>query len=155
VARWRKSADPQRRELGQRWARLLARDVTWMMIHQKQLIYSEGDSEESSIFSDRELVERKLRQALPPDLRDVPLRVDIARGVHRPHTGGPAAGQNFLFDSSSNRVCPLVTHALYKRLPVSYRICRVYAESQDHAAPIRQAMDALFGGAAVDDATNM
>ncbi len=155
VARWRRSDDPQRRELGEQWRRLLARDVAWKMIHQKQLIYAEGDSEAASIFSDRDLVERKLRQALPTDLRDAPLRVDIARSIHRPHGGGPAAGQNFLYDSSSGQIGALTTHALYRRLPVSYRICRVYAQSEDHAPQIRHAMDTLFGGAAADDVTNM
>jgi HD superfamily phosphohydrolase len=154
VLRWRRSSDPKQRELGERWRRLLMRDVAWKMIHQKQLIYSEGDSEEASIFSDRDLVERKLRQTLPPDLRETPLRIDIARSIHRPHTGGPAAGQNFLYDSSSGRVGPLATHALYKRLPVSYRICRVYAQTEEFAPQIRRAMDSLFGGFA-DDVTNM
>jgi HD superfamily phosphohydrolase len=154
VARWGRSDDPQRRELGERWGRLLARDVAWKAIHQKQLIYSEGDAEESSIFSDRNLVEHKLRHALPADLRSIPLRVDIARGIHRPHTGGPAAGQNFLYDSSTGQVAPLTTHALYRRLPVSYRICRVYAQDEVHAPQIRAAMNGLFGGAA-DDVTNM
>jgi uncharacterized protein len=154
VARWRRSDDPKLRELGERWGRLLARDIEWRMIHQKQLIYSEGDAEESSIFSDGALVEHKLRQSLPADLREMPLRVDIARGIHRPHTGGPAAGQNFLYDSSTGQAAPLSTHALYRRLPVSYRICRVYAQSDEHAAEIRAAMNALFGAAA-DDVTNM
>jgi HD superfamily phosphohydrolase len=154
VARWRRSDDPKLRDLGERWSRLLGRDVAWRMIHQKQLIYSEGESEESSIFSDHELVERKLRQALPADLRDIPLRVDIARGIHRPHTGGPAAGQNFLYDSSTGQVAPLTTHVLYRRLPVSYRICRVYAQDETDADQIRSAMNTLFGGVA-DDVTNM
>jgi HD superfamily phosphohydrolase len=154
VARWPRSADPQLRNLGEQWRRLTARDVAWKMIHQKQLVYGEGDAEESSIFSDRDLVEHKLRQALPADVRGVALRIDIARGIHRPHTGGPAAGQNYLYDASTGQVAPLTTHALYRRLPVAYRICRVYAQSDEHAAPIRAAMNSLFGAAA-DDATNM
>jgi HD superfamily phosphohydrolase len=155
VVRWRTSDDPKKQELGEQWRRLLHRDVSWKMIYQRQLIYSEGDSEQMSIFSDRTLVEHKLRQTLPAELRQLPLRVDIARSIHRPHTGGPAAGQNFLFDSSNGNVCPLVTHALYRRLPVSYRICRVYAESSDAAETIREAMNQLFGGATADDVTNM
>lgn len=155
VARWRRSDDPQRRELGERWRRLLDRDVTWKMIGQRLLTFSEDDSEATSIFSDRGLVEHKLRQALPPDLRQEPLKVDIARSTHRPHTGGPAAGQNFLYDSNVNRVRPLATHTLYKRLPVSHRICRVYAQSEAHTDEIRQAMNTIFGGETLDDLTNM
>jgi hypothetical protein len=39
-------------------------------------------------------------------------------------------------------------------MPVSYRICRVYAQSEAYAPQIRRAMDGLFGGVA-DDVTNM
>jgi uncharacterized protein len=155
VARWRRSDDPQRRELGERWGRLLARDIPWKMIGQRQFTFSEEEAEGTSILSDRGLVEHKLRQALPAETRETPLKVDIARSTHRPHTRGPAAGQNFLYDSSHGRVRPLTTHTLYQRLPVSHRICRVYAQSEEHADEIRRAMNTIFGGAAEDDVTNM
>jgi hypothetical protein len=109
----------------------------------------------SSIFSDSELVEKKLRDGLPRELRDLPLRVDIARLIHRPHTRGPADGQNFLYDSAHGRVRPLAVNELYQRMPVSHRICRVYSRSTEYAQPIAAGLDALMGGKADDDPTNM
>ena len=90
----------------------------------------------------------------PRELADVPLRIDIARTIFRPHTAGPAAGQNFLFDSASGCVRPLVAYEFYRRLPISHRLCRVYAHSSEHAPQIAAALDTLLGGV-VDDMTNM
>jgi hypothetical protein len=124
------------------------------MVCQRTRVFTEGDSEQSSIFSDGDYVERKIRDGLPTGLRDIPLRVDIARHMHRPHTRGPTSGLNFLFDSAHNRVRPLNANELYARLPTSQRICRIYAESHEHAAELVTALDSLIGGS-VDDVTNM
>ena len=43
---------------------------------------------------------------------------------------------------------------LFRRIAISYRICRIYAEDHRHNAELAAAMDQLTGGAA-DDATNM
>jgi hypothetical protein len=81
--------------------------------------------------------------------------VDIARHMHRPHTRGPSAGQNFLYESAHDRVRPLSAHELFERLPVSQRIVRIYAESLDHAHELATALDDLAGGSGADDVTNM
>jgi HD superfamily phosphohydrolase len=152
--RWADSTDPARRELGQRWRQLWARQVPWVAVCSRSLVFAKDDSEQASIFSDASLVEHKLRQLLAPELRDVPLRVDIARTIFRPHTAGPASGQNFLYDSASGRVRPLSANELFRRLPISHRLCRVYAHTAEHAPQIAAALDTLLGGA-VDDVTNM
>jgi hypothetical protein len=125
------------------------------MVCQRNLVFSESDAEQSSIFSEPALVEQKIRQNLPSDLRDVPLRIDIARTIFRPHTAGPAAGQNFLYDSARDRVRPLTAHEFYRRMPISHRLCRVYAPTTEFTSQIAAALDQLLGGAATDDSTNM
>ncbi|MGE0755935.1 MAG: HD domain-containing protein [Pirellulaceae bacterium] len=155
VARWSRSEEVAKRELGQRWQALLRREVPWKMVCQRNFVFDESDRELSSIFSDREVVEKKLRDGLPADLRHTPLRIDIARLIHRPHTRGPADGQNFLYDSARDRVRPLTVSELYQRMPVSHRICRVYARSGEFAQPLAAALDRLIGGRAEDDLTNM
>lgn len=155
VARWAHSNDPQTRDLGNRWRDMLARRVTWKTVCQRNLVYVAGDSERTSIFSEPDLVERKLREVLPVDLRDLPLRVDIARHIYRPHTLGPARDQNFLYDSARGIVRPLEDNALFQRLPVSHRVCRIYALSNDHNAELARALDELIGPGGGDDLTNM
>ncbi|MEX2175400.1 MAG: HD domain-containing protein [Pirellulaceae bacterium] len=154
VQRWAGASDPAQREIGARWRQLVARQVPWIMACQRSLLFSKDDSEQASIFSDAALVEHKLRQLLPATLRELPLRIDIARTIFRPHTAGPADGQNFLYDSAADRVRPLAANEFFRRLPISHRLCRVYAPTAEHAAPIAAALDQMLGGA-VDDVTNM
>jgi len=154
ASRLSESHDPRRRELGDRWRRLLAREIPWKMVCQRSLVFAQGDAERGSIFSDAEIVEKKLREQLPGEFADQPLRVDLPRHIYRPHTRGPAAGQNFLFDSAQNRVRPLEDHQLFRHLPVSHRICRVYAKSPEVGPAASRGLDALLGSSA-DDLTNM
>lgn len=155
VQRWTESSDSKQRELGRRWQELIARQIPWVMVCQRSLVFSKDDSEQASIFSDHGFVEQKLRQLLPAELKALPLRVDIARTIFRPHTAGPAAGQNFLYDSAQDRIRPLTSHDLYKRLPITHRLCRVYAATNEHAGAISKALDELLGAGGVDDVTNM
>jgi uncharacterized protein len=155
ASRWHRSADARQREVGQRWLDFLNRRVRWKMVCQRTLVYHPGDAESASIFSNPQFVEQSLRSALPAQARDVPLRVDLARHVHRPETRGPAAGQNFLFDPALGRPRPLDDDLLYRALPVAHRICRIYAEDQRFATQITAALDRLIGPGGADDLTNM
>jgi len=155
VSRWSKNEDSRKRDLSGRWQLLLKRQIEWLMICQRSLIFVEGESEIASIFTDARIVEAKLREQMPEELKDLNFRVDIARHIYRPHTLGPAGGQNFMYDSAQKIVRPLNVNALYNRLPVSHRICRIYAKSNEHASALSQALDTLVGSAAEDDPTNM
>ena len=155
VRRWKSSSDIPKRDLGARWENLLGRQLVWKMACQLNLVFAESDRESASIFSDSELVVQKVRQQLAASLADVPLRIDIARHIHRPHTRGPASGQNFLYDSSQDVVRPLTANELFARLPVSYRICRAYVQDRAHSRPVAAALESLTRGPGDDDLTNM
>ncbi|MCE9556335.1 MAG: HD domain-containing protein [Planctomycetes bacterium] len=155
VAGWNRAADERRRQLAGDWEAILSRKVPWKMLCQRHLVFGDNDVERSSIFSDAVLVERQLRQLLPAELKDYPLRVDVARHIYRPHTAGPAEGQNFLYESSRGRLRSLTDDALFRRLPASHRICRVYATASTHRNAVAAALDELLGGGGGDDLTNM
>ena len=155
VQRWARSSDPKLASLGRQWQELISRHIPWVAVCQRSLLFAKDDAEQASIFSDAHFVEQKLRQLLPAELRDLPLRIDLARTIFRPHTAGPATGQNFLYDSSRGLVRPLTADEFFRRLPVSHRICRVYAHSSQHAAVISAAVDQLLGAGGIDDVTNM
>src|SRR4030095_6393938 len=91
---WADSSDPAKRAIGNQWRDLVGRELPWVAVCSRNLVFAKDDSEQASIFSDAALVEHKLRQLLPRDIADLPLRVDIARTIFRPHTAGPAARQN-------------------------------------------------------------
>ncbi len=155
VARWQASDDATQRALGQRWTEFLNRQVPWKMVCQRNLVFGPHDVEASSIFNSALLVEQQLRLLLPVELQRLPLRIDVARHIHRPNTRGPAAGQNFLYDPAREEIRPLTDDQLFRGLPISQRICRVYATDLLHAQAISGAMDQLAGGGVSDDVTNM
>jgi HD superfamily phosphohydrolase len=158
VARWPQSDNPAKRAVGERWARLLARQVDWLTAAERNLVYGAGDSEESSIFSDAKLVEQALRGRLSPQLADVELQIDLPRHIYRPHGRAATAGQNFLYSSATGAVRPLTDDQLFRQLPVSHRICRVYLRRTappEHAAAVTAALDSLLAGSGIDDLTNM
>ena len=155
VSRWRQSEDPHVAGLGERWRLLVQRRIPWTMVCQRTLVFAESDRERSSIFSDPIYVEQKIRSKLPAEAGRLPMRVDIARHIHRPHTLGPASGQNFLFDSARGQVRPLTANQLFARIPISYRICRVYSKGHEYGTAVAQALDGLIGAGTEDDLTNM
>jgi len=155
VERWADSSDEQRARLGIQWREWLGRKIRWKMVCERTIFFGSGKSEEMSVFSDEHLFEEAVRRRLPGDLRDIPLRFDPPRHVHRPGTRAPAAGQNFLYDPAQDTVRSLDARELYRQIPLSYRICRVYALNMDHASEIAAAMDSLLSEDLADDVTNM
>jgi hypothetical protein len=152
--RWAESEDAELAALGARWVALTRRQIPWKLAAQRHVVFGADDAERSSVFSSPDLLERALRQQLDPAVADVPLRVDLARHVHRPHTRGPTAGLNFLFVPSQG-IRPLSFDQLFRHLPVSLRTCRVYVQDLTHAAVLSEAMDRLAGPGGADDVTNM
>ena len=107
------------------------------------------------MFSDERLFEAAVRRNLPAELRDLPLRFDARRHVHRPGAHAPASGQNFLYDSATGQIRSLDDRELFRQIPLSYRICRIYAEDDRHNRTLAAAMDRLIGGGHADETTNM
>jgi len=155
VARWADADDPRKRELGVRWRDLLNRRIPWKMACQRNLVFAGSETERSSIFSKADFVERELRAQLPAELAGLPLKIDLARHIHRPDTRGPILGQNYQWDPARNEPRPLTDDQLFRQLPAAHRICRVYVEDLAHAPQLSAALDALIGPGGSDDLTNM
>ena len=107
------------------------------------------------MFANTKSFEAAVREVLPPALKDLPLRVDTARHVHRPGAHAPASGQNFLLDPTSGRIRSLDDRELFRRIAISYRICRIYALDNRHNGELAAALDRLTGAGSLDDETNM
>jgi hypothetical protein len=122
VARWTDSSDARQRAFGVRWQQLLGRTIPWKLAAERTVFFPPSAAEASSIFSRVDFFEAAFRERLPVALWGMPLKVDVARHVHRPGTRGAAAGQNFLFDPSSNHIRPLTENELYSQIPLSYLI---------------------------------
>jgi uncharacterized protein len=155
VRRWQKSSDPKLSEIGQRWQRWLNRDVPWVMVCQRNVSFAENQAESGSVFSSVRILRECIRDRLPHDLKTLPFQVDLAKHIHRPNTVGATAGMNYYFDSASGKIRSLTMHGLYRMLPISHTIVRIYAHDRQHEAFFAQVLDDLLGNAVEDDLTNM
>ena len=156
VSRWHESEDEQKQALGERWQRLLRRQVDWDLADERIRL----DPQSTDVFrKGREaLAEQAIREELPDEMRDMELKVDLPNYIDRPDPKTAAAGQNFLCRSATGQIRPLTDDELYMHLPVSQLACRVYLPKnapEEHVAAISGALDALLGRSGEDDLTNM
>jgi HD superfamily phosphohydrolase len=155
VQRLTRDTDPDRRALGQQWADLFSRRLLWKMAAERAMYFHSGQNEQTTIFSEPDVVEQRVRRRLPANCRDVEMRVDIARHYHRPGAKQPSAGQNFVYDpAEGGEPRPLADYELFRELPLSFSICRIYTRDHRHDEQIQHALHTLLGESA-DAKTNM
>jgi HD superfamily phosphohydrolase len=155
VADWADEADAELQALGRRWRDFLARRFRWKMACERTVFFAPDQAEQSSVLSSAATFEAAVRAALPRRLRELPLKVDTARHVHRPGAHAPAAGQNFLYDPANGEIRDLDQRELFRRIAISFRVCRIYALDDRHNAELSAALDRLTNPCSPDDATNM
>ncbi|HID23905.1 MAG TPA: HD domain-containing protein, partial [Planctomycetaceae bacterium] len=154
VQRWEVARDRERRELGQRWRQILCREITWKMACERTIHFHAGQSEQTTIFSEPALIEKRLRQRLPAELAELPLRIDVARHYHRPAAHLPTAGLNFVLDPADGMPRELNDVELFRSLPTSFSIVRVYAKTHEHDSLLNAALNSVLAAQA-DTRTNM
>ncbi|MEZ6066266.1 MAG: HD domain-containing protein [Planctomycetaceae bacterium] len=154
VQRWADSADAELRALGERWRAVLSREAGWKMAVERTINFHTAGAERMSIFSEPDLVLTRVRKRLPRELRDVPLQIDVAKHYHRPSGRLPAGGQNYLLDPAHGQPQELSDDELFRALPMSFLIFRIY--SQDHTldSALHAALTSVLGDAS-DAKTNM
>lgn len=154
VQRWPFSDDPALKELGNAWAAILSRNVTWKMACERTLNFHSGSAERTSIFSEPDLMERRVRERLPGELGDIPLAIDVARHYHRPSGRLPSGGQNFLLDPGFGVPQVLDDDELFRSLPTSFSIFRIYSQNHRFDGELNAALGSVLGDEA-DAPTNM
>ena len=158
VSRWKQSDAPPTRELGERWDRLLQRQVDWICVEDRNQTIREGESEQTSVFADEKVLEQVLRSKLPDDVQDLAMRIDLPRHIYRPDALAATAGQNYQFNPATGKVYPLTDDQLFAQLPLAHRACRIYLpkdHTPEQAAAVGAALDAIVGSRGEDDLTNM
>jgi hypothetical protein len=141
-------------KLGAKWQNILTRNVSWKMACERTINFHSSMAAQTTIFGEPELMERRLRDKLPVELREIPLKIDVAKHYHRPSARLPVGGQNFLLDPSQDEPIELNDDDLFRSLPVSFLIFRVYAQDHTKDAEINAALNSVLGASA-DTKTNM
>ena len=153
VRRWPHSDDPALRGLGDQWAKILTRQLTWKAAVERTVNFATPALERTSLYSTPEVLLELVRRKLPEPVREVEMRVDLAQHYMRPSQGSATAKQNWLANRSGG-AGPLWADDLFSQVPVSFAIFRIYTKSHEHDQAVNAALNALLGEKG-DAATNM
>lgn len=154
VRRWARSDNEELRELGHTWDAILSRQVGWKMAVERTLNFHNPMAERMTIFSEPDLVLKRVRERLPEHLKEIKLNIDVAKHYHRPSGRLPAGGQNYLFDPSLKSTQELNDDELFKAIPISFLIFRIYCQTHENDPHLNAALNSVLGDA-MDAKTNM
>ena len=143
VARWTESEKPERRELAREWRQILDRRLRWRMAHEVVLDFFEP--RRGQAFMAAEEVEKRVHEHLPPALRSIPFKVDMALQDPRPLNPLKMSDrQIYVYDSASRTVSAEPLKELLKYLPGKVAQCRIFATSHEHDHLLATALDAAL-----------
>lgn len=155
VTRWADSEDADLQRLGRHWNALVNREELWRMACERTMHFHQGQTESTTIFSEPELVERRVRDHLPEKLKEIPLRIDVAKHYHRPSARRPVGKLNYWFDPASEESFELDDDELFQNLPTSFLIFRIYSRDHGYDRELSAALHQVAGGGDGDTKTNM
>ena len=155
VARWAESDDESLRPLGEHWRSIMNRDELWRMACERTMHFHGAHTDSTTIFSEPDLVERRVRQLLPSELKEIPLRIDVAKHYHRPSAWRPVGKQNYWFDPANGQSFELDDDELFRNLPTSFLIFRIYSRDHGFDQELSAALQQVAGGGESDTKTNM
>jgi HD superfamily phosphohydrolase len=144
VARWEHSDDGAHRDLGREWRQILDRRLKWRMSHEVVLDLFEPRRGQS--FMKAEEVEQRVKDLLPPGLRNFPFKIDMAQQDPRPlNPIGMKDRQIYVYDAADRSVSAEPLKELLKYLPGKVAQCRIFAMSHEHDQQLARALNEALG----------
>jgi len=144
VARWDHAEDSERRDLGREWRQVLDRRLKWRMSHEVVLDLFEPRRGHS--FMKVEDVEQRVKDLLPPGLRNFPFKIDMAQQDPRPlNPIGMKDRQIYVYDAADRSVSAEPLKELLKYLPGKVAQCRIFAMSHEHDQQLAKALNEALG----------
>jgi HD superfamily phosphohydrolase len=145
VGRWEHADDPEQKSLAQEWRQVLDRRLKWRMSHEVVLPVFEPQRGQSG-FMKAEDVEDRVRELLPPDLRQFPFKIDMAQQDPRPlNPIGMRDRQIYVYDAAARSVSAEPLKELLKYLPGKVAQCRIFAMTHEHDQALARALEQALG----------
>jgi uncharacterized protein len=144
VAHWQDVDDPERKALGQEWRHILDRRLKWRMSH--EVVLDLFEPRRGFGFMKAEEVERRVRELLPPAMRDFPFKIDMAQQDPRPlNPIGMQDRQIYVYDAGTRQVSAEPLMELLKYLPGKVAQCRIFATTHEHDQVLAEALNQALG----------
>ena len=130
VSRWGRISS-ELEELGKEWATVLHREVKWKMAYDRTLALNELRYG-VSLIQDTDW-EKRIRAGLPPELRNLVFRIDIATQDPRPENPfAMGKKQIYIFEPSSGDITKESLAELFEFIPSKIVQFRVFALDHEH-----------------------
>ena len=143
VARWTDSEKPERRELAREWRQILDRRLRWRMAH--EVVLDLFEPRRGQAFMAAEDVEKRVFAHLPPALRHVAFKVDMALQDPRPLNPLKMSDrQIYIYDSASKTVSAEPLKELLKYLPGKVAQCRIFSTNHEYDHVLATALEAAL-----------
>jgi HD superfamily phosphohydrolase len=130
VSRWGRVSG-ELEDLGKEWETVLHREVKWKMAYDRTLALNELRYG-VSLIQDTDW-EKRIRSGLPPELRDLVFRIDIATQDPRPENPfAMGKKQIYIFEPSSGDIAKESLAELFEFIPSKIVQFRVFALDHEH-----------------------
>jgi len=144
VRHWPGERSKKKRALGLEWARILGRDVKWKMAF-NAFLPTRGD-ERGRTFMDRSAIEDRIRRALPPALRRLEFRVDMANQDPRPiNLLNMGEFQIYVYDPATHAVSKEALKEFFDYLPARIIQFRIFAKDHHTDATLAKVAEKVLG----------
>jgi uncharacterized protein len=151
VDRWQRESG-RHAELGREWSRIVRRELKWHLIFEDY--YEFSNLPDDFLFPHPGDYVRRIREALPPSLRDASFDVDLASVDPRPQNPLKDPFPVRIYNPISRAVEESAVSDLFRRLPIRTTFVRVFTDETARADALRRGVeDALYRrGSAPDQA---
>jgi uncharacterized protein len=149
VRGWSADACPRKKKLGREWDKLHNRQVKWKMSYSTEI--SIDQLHKGIRFSGPEDYARQIKAQLPPALRGMVLRVDLATQDPRPlNPVRDSERRVTIFNPATGATSPEPLRDIYRFIPARIVHFRVFSLNHDHDEVLTEAaertLEALGGG---------
>lgn len=144
VRKWGAIKNGPLEALGREWAAVVSREVKWKMAYDVTLsmrVFEKG----KTIIDEAELVKR-IKKNLPPRIKDLPFRVDMASQDPRPiNPLMMGERQIYVFNPSTRKVEKEPLKDFFDYIPARVVQCRVFTLNHDHDEELAEIVEKVLG----------
>jgi HD superfamily phosphohydrolase len=144
VRDWEDETVPEKRTLGREWAAVLGRQVKWKMAYDATLSVHTLERQTADVVTPEDLISR-IRQLLPPALRDLDLQLDMA--TQDPRNINPLAiGDSpiYIYDPATGKVQAELLEEILTSIPVKVIQYRLYTTDRAYDPQLAYASEQVF-----------
>ncbi len=144
VRKWGGQGDSSLQDLGKQWAAILSREVKWKMAYDVTLSMRAFEKGKAIIDAD-ELV-RRIKKNLPPKIKNLQFRVDMASQDPRPiNPLMMGERQIYVFNPSTRKIEKEPLRDFFDYIPARVVQCRVFTLNHDHDFLLADIVDKVLG----------